>query len=262
MPEPRAAALTVSKGGIDRLRTKGGARADSLYDLTNAKIDAEYNIIPREGSLRVAMLPEGTVGLTAFDGKFHVYASSEVDLTGFDLFELDILLHPFDPTASVVEIHFAQPYLGALYVVAEFTDGQVYHYWLQPGQEWTASTEYSVNEFVTPTDPNGFVYSASRLGLAYPSWAAGVERTAGNGSSITPSIIEPTVYNEFFYEVIETTGDNPRSGSVEPTWPTATGATVVENTDGFQAQAANDVTPPTPPPANTPQASTVARYNR
>jgi len=268
MPEPRRAPLTVVKAGIDRLRTRAGARADTLYDLVNAVIDAEYNIGPRPGSSRIAQLPTGTVGLCAFDGKYHVFADHEVDLTGFDDFELDILLHPFDPTAELTTIHFAQPFLGALYVVAEFTSGSttvtqsIYHYWLQPGEEWEANTEYSYNQFVTPTTPNGFVYSASRLGLAYPAWAPGVPRTAGNGSSIEPSIIEPTTYNEFFYECIETSGDNPLSGSSEPNWPTSTGATIVENTDGSPVQTANDVTPPAPPPTSTPQASTVERYNR
>ncbi len=299
MPEPRAAPLTVVKGGIDRLRTKGGARADTLYDLVNAQIDAEFNIGPRPGSTRIAALPMGTVGLCTFGGKFHVFAHEFVDLSAYDDFELDILLHPFDPTAELVEIHFAEPFMGALYVVAEWSDGgvfhywlassgpwsadtvyldgdvvteftsgattvtqSIYHYWLQPGTEWTASTEYSFNEFVTPTTPNGFVYSASRLGLAYPAWAPGVPRTAGNGSSVDPSIVEPTVYNEFFYECIATTGDNPLSGSSEPNWPTSTGATIIENTDGSPVQSANDVTPPAPPATSTPQASTVERYNR
>lgn len=268
MPEPRSAPLTVSKGGIDRLRTKGGARADSLYDLVNAVIDAEFNIGPRPGSSRIAMLPPGTVGLTAFENKFHVYAHTFVDLTGFDDFELDILLHPFDPTAELTQIHFAQPFLGALYVVAEFSSGvttitkSIYHYWLQPGETWQPSHEYSFNQFVTPTVPNGYVYSASRLGNAYPAWAPGVPRTAGNGSSIEPSIIEPTVYNEFFYVCIDTTGDNPLSGSSEPVWPTTTGATIVENTDGFDVQTSNNVTPPAPPPTSTPQSSTTDRYNR
>lgn len=502
--------LTVLKGGIDRLRPKGGARADALYDLVNAQLTKEYQVQPRPGTLRVASLPAGTIGLTAFDGAFHVYASSNVGTTQTDFpddgeyevpegvtlvdvlvvgggggqsltdiagggggggqvvvqedfevqpgdtlnvtvgaggnaanggnsqfdtiiaaggglggdsgvgltggsggggsgnggnfaggvagtalasdggaggtngtnvknggggggaaeagaaasttqgagaggdgvyigdrfpgvgvngyvggggggstshpaavpaaaagglggggtgarflntgtgvdnatsgepnsgggagggatggvtggsgvvsvvatlipegYQLDVLLHPFDPDAELVEIHFAEPILGALYVVAEFDDGQVYHYWLQPGETWEADTEYSLYEFVTPTAPNGYVYSANRLSSSYPAWAPGVTRTAGNGSSIEPSIIEPTVYNEYYYTCIATEGDPARSGTVEPIWPLHTGETIVENTDGFQAQNPNAVTPPSLPSPNTPQSSTTDRY--
>jgi hypothetical protein len=262
----RHAPLTAVKGGIDRLRPKGGTRADSLFDLVNAFITEEYQVVPRPGTLRNAALPPGTVGLTAFQDKFHVFASVDIDLTGYDDYALDILLHPFDQSAHVTDIHFAEPFMGALYVIAEFRNSygeeSIYHFWLQAGLPWQSSHEYSINEFVTPTTPNGYVYSAARLTPGYPAWAPGVARTAGNGSSIDPSIVEPTVYNEFFYEVIATTGDNPLSGSVEPEWPLATGATIVENTDGFDTQGANDVTPPALPPANTPQASTTEKYDR
>jgi hypothetical protein len=101
-----------------------------------------------------------------------------------------------------------------------------------------------------------------RLTQPYPSWTPGTPRTEGNGSSIEPSIIEPTVYNEFFYTAIATSGDNPASGSIEPVWPEATGATIVENTDGFPSSTPNDANPPTPPPPNTPQGTTTDRYSR
>ena len=262
----RNAPLTVVKGGIDRGRPKGGVRADVLYDLVNAYVTEEFKIKQRDGTVRIADLPAGTVGLTAFDGLFHVFASEDIDLTGFDEFQLNILLHPFDQTAELTEIHFAEPFLGALYVVAEFinpyNETSIYHYWLQPGETWAECTEYSANQFVTPTTPNGYVYSASRLTTPYPAWTAGAPRTAGNGSSIEPSIIEPTVYNEYYYTAIDTQGDNPTSGSTEPVWPTSSGETIVENTDGFAASSPNSGSPPTPPAANTPQESTTERYDR
>ncbi len=145
-------------------------------------------------------------------------------------------------------------------MVAEFDSGDVFHYWLQPGEEWEADSEYSANEFVVPTTANGFVYRAVRFGDPYPAWSPGVSRTAGNGSSIDPSRIEPTEYNEYFYEAIATNGDDPRSGSVEPSWPTATGATIIENTDGFELSEIDEAKPPSPPSASTPQSSTTSRY--
>lgn len=260
----RPSPLTVLKGGIDRGQPKGGVRADVLYDLVNAYITEEFKCAPRPGTVRTASLPPGTVGLVAFEGIFHVFASSEVDLSGYPEFALDILLHPTDPSAEVTEIHFAEPFLGALYVVAEFTDPynetSVFHYWLQEGETWAPSTEYAANEFVTPTTPNGYVYRAVRYGDPYPSWAPSAPRTEGNGSSIPPSIIEPTVYNEYYYTVIATQGDAPRSAIVEPIWPVNTGETIVENSDDETPAENTSVNPPTPPSPNIPQASTTERY--
>lgn len=366
--------LTVIKGGIDRLRTKAGARADSLYELTNGYVTERMTVRARQGTWRRMSLPEGTVGLVAFDGCLHVFASEvleipqsifevtaaavnghvlanntsigeispgddvvggltfvaaiyqtatnqltlefDQDITGTidtirvehdggtqDLqvdgatedptplygayalvflldaawtdagvytvsfnpetaicFEVDVLMHPSDPDAVLERIHYAAPFLGALYVVAEFESGEIFHYWLQDADPWAADTEYSLHELVTPTTPNGLYFRATRFGQGYQAWAPGVARTAGNGSSIDPSIIEPTVYNEYYYTAIQTGGDNPRSGSVEPTWPVNTGETIVENTDGFESTTPDAVAPPAPPANNQPQSGTTERY--
>lgn len=253
----RVAQLTVVKDGINRLRPKGGARADSLYDLVNAFVTADRTVTNRPGTRRLAEIPD-TVGLVSFAGELHVFSHEDVAVP--DGYVLNILLHPLDSEAELTRIHFAQPFLGALYVVAEFNDEQIYHFWLQEGEAWTADTEIAANEFRTPTTPNGYVYRATRLGQPYPAWTAGAPRTAGNGSSIEPSIIEPTTYNEYYYTAIETQGDNPASGTTEPPWPTETGAQITESTDGFTFPNADAANPPTPPPANTPQSSTTDRY--
>ncbi len=256
----RTIPLTVIEGGINRLLTKGGARADDLYDLVNAYVTKARKIKPRPGTERVASLPTGTVGLCAFDGGLHVFASASVDLSAYPDFTLHVLKHPYNQNAVLTTIHFAEPFLGALYVVGEFNEGQIYHYWLQDAETWEASTEYKVHQFVLPTTENGYAYRASRYGNPYPSWSAGVLRTAGNGSSIDPSRIEPTTYNGYYYEAIATEGDNPRSGDVEPTWPTNSGETVVENTDGWTPTATP--TPPDPPELIVPQDLTLVKYER
>lgn len=386
----RNAQLTAIRDGINRLRPKGGARADSLYDLVNAYVTAERTVVGRPGTRRGTVDVSGTVGLVAFENALHVFSSSYIDIatlittvtvgasgtihgwwgdfaigsadpdppndngalldgiyvdtnptpdrlyfTGVDSgdvlaalqayptirveysggtidfdtadlttpdpasaafsatdypeittlwaaadvgesyrvwfvapgageiadgYVLDILLHPLDSEAELTRIHYAAPFLGHLYVVAEFDDGQIYHYWLQAGTAWEADTEIAANEFRTPTTPNGYVYRAVRLGQPYPAWTPGAPRTEGNGSSIEPSIIEPTTYNEYYYTAIETQGDNPASGTTEPPWPTETGATIVESTDGFSFPNADAANPPTPPEANTPQSSTTDRY--
>jgi len=150
--------------------------------------------------------------------------------------------------------------MGALYVVAEFENGNIYHYWLQPGEAWEANHAYKAGDLVYPSTPTGLVYRASRLGSANPPWAPDVPRYDGSGGSgYEQSVIEPTTYNDFFYTAIATTGSNPRSGTEEPIWPTTDGATVVESTDNPP-----DVNTPTttqdPSSSTTPSSPVTDRY--
>jgi hypothetical protein len=182
-----------------------------------------------------------------------------------DGFTLAILVHP-DTVEDGVEhsletIHFAQPIMGALYVVAEFDDGEIYHYWLQPGVEWTAETVYDIGDLVHPVTPNGFVYRAERTTAANPVWAADVPRYDGS-TSYEQSVIEPTTYNGYYYVCVLAQGDNPRSGTVEPTWPTEEGALVTESADNSDQPGTTDAAAENPDPATTPTAEIRERYYR
>jgi hypothetical protein len=243
--------LTTIRGGINRLRVKGKARADSLYKLTNGYVNEDGSISNRPGTVRVATLPAGTFGLVGFAGKLHVFATSLIAVP--DGYVCHVLKHPDDQ--ALKKVHFAVPFLGALYVVAEFANGDIYHFWLQPADAWQANHEYAANEFVTPTTPNGFVYKATRLDDPNPSWAPNVPRTVGD-------LIEPTVYNEYFYEAVETNGDSPRSASIEPIWPTNTGEQITENSEAQVPDENTSVAPPAPPSGNQPQQAVLDKYMR
>jgi hypothetical protein len=258
----RDAPLTTLKGGINRLRTKGGARADNLYDLLNGYINEAGKPVSRPGTRRTATLDQQTKGLCAFDGSLQVFSHQQVVVPAG--FTLNILVHPDSLEDGVdytlTKIHFAQPIMGALYVVAEFSDGDVYHYWLQPGVAWTAETIYDIGDLVHPTTPNGYVYRAERLTAANPAWAAGVPRYDGT-TMYDVSVIEPTVYNGFYYVCVLAQGENPRSGEIEPTWPTEEGATVTESADNSDEPAANDGIAENPDPSTTPTTETRDRYD-
>jgi hypothetical protein len=251
----RDAPLTTLRGGINRLRTKGGARADSLYDFLNGYLTDDGTAKVRPGTIRTAALDTATRGLTYFDGSRHTFAASVVTVPAG--YTLHVLVHPDqDPNNPVIalhRIHFAEPFLGFLYVVAEFVDGGVYHYWLQTKGTWAASTAYNAGDVIQPTVPNGIVYQASRLGSPNPSWRALTPYVVGD-------VIEPTVYNDFFYTVVETTGGNPTSGSTEPDWPEEDGARVTEEVDGNSESEPGQVTEP--PDVDTPPADTQDRYGR
>ena len=127
----REVTLTSAKGGIDRLRSRGSPAKDVLYDLINAYVNQSGGIDPRAGTSLTITLPEGTIGLTGFDEKLFVFADTNVYIPD-DRFELVIIRHPNNPVLTLEKIHFAEPFLGYLYVVAEFIDGSLFHYWIEP----------------------------------------------------------------------------------------------------------------------------------
>jgi hypothetical protein len=185
----------------------------------------------------------------SFAGALHVFAIEEVDVPAG--FVLHVISHPTDPTSPIREIHYAQPFMGFPYVVAEFENGDTFHFWLQSGAVWQADHIYKLGDIVAPSVANGFAFQATRLTAPNIAWAPDVQRTVGD-------IIEPTVYNDFFYTVVDTLGDNPRSGTTEPIWPTEDGAQISEDADGN-----TDATPtntPQPDVNATPNPATNDRY--
>src|SRR5712671_1814175 len=87
----RPVPLTVLRGGINRLKVKGAARADMLYDLTNAFITNAGTIGPREGTDRDAALDATTVGLMAMKGQKHVFSNALQTVPGG--YVCDVLAH-------------------------------------------------------------------------------------------------------------------------------------------------------------------------
>jgi hypothetical protein len=225
----RQITLSAIKAGITRLRDKGGASPDSLYDLLNGHVDASRSPVSRNGTSLDHTLPVGTVGLCAFQGKLHVFASDFVD-PGSEAYVIDILKHPdVDYAGGLSKIHFAKPFLGFLYVVAEFENGDVFHYWLQFKGNWQASTFYKIDDTVKPSSPTGFFYKATSVDNP-PAWNPSTKYAVGD-------VVQPTVYNGYKYTVVEADGDSPASGTAEPAWPITDGAQVTEDVDLSQAAA-------------------------
>lgn len=226
----RAVALSATKAGMTRLLDKGGASKDALYLLENGYINASQRATQRPGTVVETTSLAGTKGLCAYKGAFMVFSHQVTPMTD-SRFTCQVLSNPDDATQPIKEIHFAEPFLGYPYVVAEFDNGEVFHYWLQPAEAWEADTGYCDGDVVQPTSANGLVYRATRIDSPNPVWAPDVVRTVGD-------VVEPTDANCFKYTVINTIGDSPKSGDTEPDWPTEEGATVYEDID---------VGPPRPP---------------
>ena len=179
------------------------------------------------------MLPSGTKGLVAFGDSKHVFASSEVSGLPAN-YTLHILRSPTN--APLTKIHFAEPFLGFLYVAAEFSGGDVYHFWLADADEWEADTEYDANDYVTSTTSTALRFRATRKDPAFPTWTPNAPRALGDK-------VEPTDHNGYYFEVVEVVGDSPRSGNEEPDWDdVVAGEQIMESVDGTDMQ-----TPATPP---------------
>jgi hypothetical protein len=247
----RQFSISNAKQGMTRLRNKGGASKDSFYTLRNCYVTSDRSVVPRPGSVLDTTLPAGvTKGLMMFRGKLYVFSSEYVEITN-PKYRLIVLQHPDgNNTSDLLEIHFAQPFLGYPYVVASFVDDPdtAYHYWLEGEGEadvaWQADTTYELNEIVQPTVQTGYTYRATRLGPPGETWKAGVERDVGD-------VIEPTTQNGYEYVAIEAYGTPARSGTTEPDWPAKEGATVIEEADLSGTPTPTTTPPPTVPPGTT-----------
>lgn len=218
----RIVQLNALKGGINRLRIKGGADASSLYDLVNGYVTIDGSLQSRPGTANDITLPAGTKGLCAFNGGMVVF-SHEAKTISDPGYSCGVLINPIDSSIPIKEIHFAGPFMGSLYVVAEFEGGDVYHYWLQQNDAWQPNMVYLDGQSVRPTVINGFSYTPTRSTVP-KAWEAVTRYTVGDE-------VTPTTYNGFYYVLKSIDGNNAASGANEPAWVAAEGALVYDDAD-------------------------------
>lgn len=238
--------LSTANAGMTRLRSKGNAAPNTLYDLLNGYITLAGAIRPRPGTQTDITLPADTKGLVAHKCKNYVFSHIPQVTSDPTKYIVATIRHPTDATIKLQQIHFAAPFMGFLYVAAEFTDGNTWHYWLEELDPWSANTDYLIGDRVFPTVETGYAYKATRLNSASPAWAVSVQRAVNDA-------IEPTVYNGFKYTVIAVTGSNPSSGLIEPNWPAEAGAQIIEFAQGEASNVVeNTVLDPNPDIGSTP----------
>lgn len=238
----RPVALSAVKAGMTRLLDKGGASAESLWMLRNGYVNASRRATRRPGTVLETDTLAGTKGLCAFRGGFTVF-SHKVTPMADPRFTCEVLTHPDQPGLPIMEIHFAEPFLGYLYVAAEFDNGDVFHYWLERAEAWEPGKTYMPGALVMPSEPNGLAYRLVGGTHGHPAWAPEVARQVGD-------VVVPTQDNGYRYTVTSVIGDAPKSGTVEPTWPAQDGATV--NEDANTDPSTTPIDPPVAPPALPP----------
>lgn len=206
----KAIALSAIKQGMQRLREKGSPDPSSLYDLQDGYVTIDGSAVQRPGTELAYDLPAGTLGMCAHDGDLVVFSTSPKACPAGT--RCEVLTHPFFPSQGLTYIHYAAPFLGYLYVAAEFENGDVYHYWLQAANEWEASTTYQEGQIIVPSTPNGLGYKAHRVLPKYPNWIPGMEVVVGTK-------VEPTTANGYYYEATATSeadGVGTPGGSPNP----------------------------------------------
>jgi len=221
---PRPYSLSAIQAGITRLADKGGASPVALYDLVDGFVTAARKVRPRPGSKSVASIP-GTLGLSLLKGVLQVFADTPVAVPAG--YKLNILTHLTNPAARLESIEFAEPFMGALYVIARWdVDPAGYYrdYWLVDNEDWKPSTGYQLGDVVSPPGASGLYFRAVRRNPADKVWVGDTPRTLNE-------YVEPTTFNGFKYKAVAVTGTAPKSGSTEPTWPTAEGGRVYEDSD-------------------------------
>jgi len=242
---------------MTRLRSKGGASPDALYDLLNGHVTVAQTVKSRPGTRMAHTIPAGCKGLVWFKDTFVVF--SHVPLASTDArVKVEVLPHPEDDEdhkTPLKAIHYALPFLGHLYVVAEFVDGVTRHYWLQTGPGWQPNSMYQAGDLARPaTGDNGLVYVVVNTHAGLPVWQPDVAYTVGD-------VVLPAVYTGYRYVVAEVSGERARSGEVEPVWPAVPDATVDEDADD-SPRAGTPTSGGGQPPPGQPPRNPDPRYGR
>lgn len=219
----RAYPIASQSEGINLLRSKGGASAGALFDLVNGYVTAKRTINARPGAVRAAAFAAGTKGMVGFEGKFHTFTSDPTLVSVDPTVRAHLLRRSTAGSATLSKVHNAFPFLGRLYVVAEFDDGGVQHFWLEEPASRTNSTIYAFGSKVQPITPNGFYYEIATP-VSIPTWTANsavnvgdyrVPSAGGNLKMKATAVQGPA-------------GAQVLTGNTEPTWPTVEGGTFTE----------------------------------
>jgi len=99
----REVTLSTQKGGINRLRSKGGASPETLYLLVNGYVTTAKTIRARPGlTLRHTLFTAPTIGLTSFNGQLVVFSASTPGT--FAGLATIVLPHPSNPALTLAKI--------------------------------------------------------------------------------------------------------------------------------------------------------------
>lgn len=116
--------------GLDLRKGLSTSDANRLRVLKNAYTTEGRTIRKRPGTVKVATLEDGTVGLFAGNGKLNTfYAGAGTISHANALFQANKLVRS-SGSLAVQEIHYADVFNGFMYVSARYSDNSVKHHYL------------------------------------------------------------------------------------------------------------------------------------
>ena len=120
------------RGGLDKRRMDVHAPPGSLIELKNAHITRGGEIEKRPAFVEVCDLPTETKGLVAGGGSLYTFGTALPSAITFPAntpnnLIYQQLIHP--QSAELVEVLDHEFFDDKIYVVAQFSDGRVYHYY-------------------------------------------------------------------------------------------------------------------------------------
>lgn len=210
------ASITIDRFefGLDHRKGKSVSDANRLRVLTNAYVTTGRQIKKRACLLPYAALTAGTIGLFSAKGSLQTfYAGNGSAITHTNpLFLASRLYHPTDLTKTLSAVHFCDVYDGYLYVIAEYSDGSVWHHWLNDPGAWVAATAYPVGTYRRPVAANGFIYEVTAIAgsgtsaASEPSWP-----TTPGGTVVDNAGANQITWTCRTYSILD--ANNPRSKS-------------------------------------------------
>jgi hypothetical protein len=180
-------ALTAISGGINRLRTKGGADKNSLFDLLNGYVTQTGTVKVREGTFRNANIATysgagKTAGLMSYQSQLHVFGNTVVPVPPG--YALHVINHP----AALQSVSTNNKTNVTTVVTAGIGNVGAFPF---AGSWWVRAGAGFADIAQTPPFPSGSGGSATVVSIN--GAALGTISAASDGSVFNPSVSGPVM---------------------------------------------------------------------
>ena len=120
--------------GLDHRKSSTVSDATRLRECKNAFVTTGKVLRKRPGLPKIATLEPGTIGLVSGNGVLNTFYEFGAPVTHADTRflanELEHALGAGYASGSLFKVHYGTAFLGYLYVVAEYDDNSIFHYYL------------------------------------------------------------------------------------------------------------------------------------
>lgn len=180
------------KGGLDSRRGRLTSKAGTLYQCENAHLSRGGEIEKRRAFVSFAALPAGqTFGLWSADGNLYTFGSAYSPVVP-PAINYQQLIHPTG--ANMTALLSADNFDGAIYAIAQFDDGSIYHYYGGVRvTSWDALVSSTVQPIGSNDDVSSYLADLINADANFTATASGLvvtisEKTVGIPFNVTPSV--------------------------------------------------------------------------